>query len=210
MSFIKKYISSIITAAVVLIAVLGFYSPMYAYQEGLQIFMSGVDFFADTCSRPGGFSDYIGDFLVQFFMYPHWLAIILVALIVGIQLIAKSIIIKHTNSLLADALSVICAAGMMAAVAEFNIIFGGCVAILLALAAVKIADITQNTIILSVITPLVYWTTGGWCCIIYIIGVASLFTIKKAGTFTAINAAILLIVWLLTKKIMQDDSLIDT
>lgn len=194
----------------VLIAVLGFYSPMYAYQEGLQIFMSGVDFFADTCSRPGGFSDYIGDFLVQFFMYPHWLAIILVALIVGIQLIAKSIIIKHTNSLLADALSVICAAGMMAAVAEFNIIFGGCVAILLALAAVKIADITQNTIILSVITPLVYWTTGGWCCIIYIIGVASLFTIKKAGTFTAINSAILLIVWLLTKKIMQDDSLIDT
>ena len=58
-------------------------------------------------------SDYIGDFLVQFFMYPHWLAIILVALIVGIQLIAKCIIIKHTNSLLADALSVICAAGMM-------------------------------------------------------------------------------------------------
>ena len=194
----------------VLTAVLGFYSPMYAFQEGLQIFMSGGDFFADTCLRPGGLSDYIGDFLVQFFMYPHWLAIILVMLVVGTQLIAKSIIIKNTNDKLADVISVICAAGMLAAVAEFNIIFGGCVAVILALAAVKIAEKTQNTIILSVITPLVYWATGGWCCIIYIIGVASLFPIKKAGTFTAINTAILLIVWLFTKKIMQDDSLIDT
>lgn len=210
MLFIKKYISSIITAVVVLTAVLGFFSPMYAYQEGLSIFMSGGDFFADTCLRPGGMSDYIGVFLAQYFMYPHWLSIILVALVVGTQLIAKSIIIKNTNDKLADVLSVICAAGMLAAVAEFNIIFGGCVAVILALAAVRIADTTQSTIILSVITPIVYWATGGWCCIVYIIGVASLFPIKKAGTFAAINAAILLIVWLFTKKIMQDDSLIDT
>lgn len=137
MLFIKKYISSIITAVVVLTAVLGFFSPMYAYQEGLSIFMSGGDFFADTCLRPGGMSDYIGVFLAQYFMYPHWLSIILVALVVGTQLIAKSIIIKNTNDKLADVLSVICAAGMLAAVAEFNIIFGGCVAVILALAAVK-------------------------------------------------------------------------
>lgn len=195
---------------VVLIAVLGFYSPMYAYQEGLQIFMSDWGFFTDTCLRPGGMSDYIGCFLVQFFMYTHWLAIIITALVIGLQLIIKSILIKNTNAQFADVLSVICAAGMIAAVTEFNVLFGGCISILLAVSAVKVADLSKNMIVLSVLTPIVYWITGGFGCIIYIIGVAVSFDLKKAGVFAAINAAILLIVWLLTKKIMQDDSLFGT
>ena len=195
---------------VVLIAVLGFYSPMYAYQEGLQIFMSDWGFFTDTCLRPGGMSDYIGCFLVQFFMYPHWLAIIITALVIGLQLIIKSILIKNTNAQFADVLSVICASGMIAAVTEFNVLFGGCISILLAVSAVKVADLSKNMIVLSVLTPIVYWITGGFGCIIYIIGVAVSFDLKKAGVFAAINAAILLIVWLLTKKIMQDDSLFGT
>lgn len=210
MAFIKKYISSIILGAVVIIAILGFYSPMYAYQEGLQIFMSDWEFFADTCLRPGGLSDYIGCFLVQFFMYPHWLALIITALIVGIQLITKSIIAKNTNTQLADVLSVVSAAGVMIAVAEFNVLFGGCVAIILALSAVKITEIIKNAIALSILTPIVYFITGGWGCIIYIIGVASGYSVKKAGLFSLINVATLLLTFLVVKKIMQDDSLIDT
>ncbi|MBO7599422.1 MAG: hypothetical protein J6T70_20500 [Bacteroidales bacterium] len=210
MAFIKKYISSIILGAVVLIAILGFYSPMYAYQEGLQIFMTDGDFFADTCLRPGGMSDYIGCFLVQFFMYPHWLAIFVTALVIGLQLIIKSIIIKNTNAQFADVLSVICAAGMIAAVTEFNVLFGGCISILLAVSAVKVADLSKNMIVLSVLTPIVYWITGGFGCIIYIIGVASGYSLKNAGLFSVINIATLLLTFLVVKNIMQDDSLIDT
>lgn len=210
MSFIKKYISSIITAVVCLIVILGFFSPMYAYQEGLQIFMSDWEFFTTTCFRPGGLSDYIGCFWVQYFMYPHWLVIITTALIVGIQLITKSIFIKKQNTLFADVLSVICATVMLAAVTEFNVLFGGCVSIFLAVLAIKITALTKNTILLSILTPIVYWITGGFGCIIYIIGVASEFELKKSGVFAASNIAILLLVWLVTKRIMEDDSLFNT
>lgn len=210
MSFIKKYISSIITAIVCLIVTLGFFSPMYAYHEGLQIFMSDWEFFSDTCFRPGGLSDYIGCFFVQFFMYPHWLAIIITVLIVGTQLFTKNILIQKHNTLFADVLSVICATVMLAAVTEFNVVFGGCVSLFLAVLAIKVTDLSKNTILLSILTPIIYWITGGFGCIIYIIGVASVFELKKSGIFAASNLAILLLVWLLTKRIMEDDSLFDT
>ena len=71
MKNITRHISTIVLFLFVIVVVLGFYAPMYAYQEGLQIFMFNGEFFADTCLRPGGLSDYIGCFFVQFFMYSH-------------------------------------------------------------------------------------------------------------------------------------------
>ena len=184
-----------------------FYAPMYGYQEGMQIFMSGGDFFAATCLRPGGFSDYVGCFFVQFFMYPVWIAAIMVLAIVGVQIVAKSIFIKNSPAPWADFLSVSCALGLMLTVVNFNTMFGGVVAIVLALLSVKIGDLTKNIIILTLATPLVYWATGGFCCMIYIIGVALRHDFKKSLIVLGVNVLVLVFSCLITKNIMQDDSL---
>lgn len=211
MNFIKTNISTILTAVFVIIVVLMFYAPMYAYQEGLQIFMFNGEFFADTCLRPGGFSDYIGCFLVQFFMYPHWTTIILTLCVVGIQMITKSIFVCNgCDDRNSEILSIICAAGMAASTIEFSVMFGGCIAVLIAVAASKLLDIKCNKTIFCVATPIIYWIAGGWCCIIFIVALTVKSLKQKDFVFPAINIVLLLFSWLIIKHIMQDDSLYGT
>lgn len=188
-----------------------FFAPMYAYQEGLQIFMFNGEFFADTCLRPGGLSDYIGCFFVQFFMYPHLAALIIALLAVGIQLILKGVFVDNgCNAQTSDLLGVICALGLVAAVVNFNVMFGGCVAVLIAVAAVGLVNGPNNKILLGIITLLIYWVSGGWCCLIYIAALTVKSLSKKDFIFPLINIGLMVFCWLTTKKIMQDDSLYGT
>ena len=211
MKNITRHISTIVLFLFVIVVVLGFYAPMYAYQEGLQIFMFNGEFFADTCLRPGGLSDYIGCFFVQFFMYPYWTALIIALLAVGIQLILKGVFVDNgSNEQSADVLGVVCALGVVAAVLNFNVMFGGCVAVLIAVAAVGLISGKNNKILLGIITPLIYWLTGGWCCLIYIAALTVKSLSKKDFLFPAINIGVLAFCWLITKNIMQDDSLYGT
>ena len=211
MGFVKKNISSILLAAFVIVAVLAFYSPMYAYQEGLQIFMFNGDFFVDTCLRPGGLSDYVGCFFVQFFMYPHWTTLILTALVVGMHLMLKRVFIHNgCNEKASEMLGVMCALGMVAAVASFNVMFGGCVAVLIAVAAAKLAVVVENKFFFAVLTPVIYFVSGGWCCLIYIAALTVKSLPKKDFVSPAVNIVLLAFSWLIVKRIMQDDSLYGT
>ena len=210
MSFIKQNISAILMTVFIIVAVSIFYTPMYAYQEGLQIFMANSEFFADTCLHPGGFSDYIGNFLVQFFMYPAYLVGILVLIIVGTQLITKQIFKQYCKTSTADALAVVSGAAMMMAATEFNVMFGGCVAIFLAIAASAVTIKTDNKIVLCALTPVVYFITGGWCTLIYISAVAIKFTIRQGLITVGINLAILVFTSLIIKKITNTFSVFDT
>lgn len=54
------------------------------YQEQLQLFESTWDYFIDTVAVPGGFADYFGRFLTQFFYYAWMGAVITVALLLAI------------------------------------------------------------------------------------------------------------------------------
>ena len=210
MDFIKKNISTLLLAIVVIVLITMLYAPMYAYQEGLQIFMFNSEFFVDTCLHPGGLSDYIGSYLVQFFMYPHWTAMFVALLVVGVQLFLKSFFVSNGNSKsTADILSIVGAAGMMAAVFSFNVVFNGCVAVLIAVAAAKITDIIKNKVVLAILTPVIYWMSGGWCCLIYLAALMVKSLAKKDFLFPAINIGLLVFSWLITKNIMQSGSLYD-
>ena len=210
MDFIKRNISTLLLAIFVIVTTSMIYAPMFAYQEGMQIFMWGADFFADMCLRPGGLSDYVGCFWVQFFMYPAWIAVIFTLVVVGLKIIAKNIFQQQCSEPWADFLSVVCALGLMVAIVNLNTVFGGVVAVLLSVLAVRIKDLTQNIVILSVATPLVYWAAGGWCCILYILGIGLDKKINKSFIFLSVNALVLAFTVLITKKIMHDDSLLDT
>ena len=205
MKLIKENITTLLLAVFVIAIATIIYAPMYGYQEGMQIFMSGWDFFAEMSLRPGGLSDYAGCFLVQFFMYPAYIALILAAVVCGVQLSSKKIFLQQCPAPWADFLSVVCALGVVATLVYLNTVFGGVVAILLALLAAAVCLRTQNIILLTIATPVVYWIAGGWCCAIYVVAVT--INNRKPVITLAVNALALAFAVLITKKIMQDDSL---
>ncbi len=210
MKNITKYLCSILLTIFVIVIAMVFYAPMFAYQEGMSIFMTGWDFFAETCFRPGGFSDYLGCLLVQFFMYPIGLTVVLTVCIVGVQLMTKNIFIKHVDKNIADIMSVVCAMAMVVTTVNPNTVFGGIVAILLSIMSVMLFSRINNISIVTAVVPIVYWISGGWCCLIYIIGITTNFCRTKKYIFLSISSLLLILTWLLTKKLTQENSLIDT
>ena len=82
-----------ITAMTVLygIAVYVFFSLKYPYhlhfQEQYQLFESTGDYFRSVAAVPGGFADWLGRFLTQFFFYAPAGAAILAVLLCGVQVL---------------------------------------------------------------------------------------------------------------------------
>ncbi|MCQ2975194.1 MAG: DUF6057 family protein [Bacteroidales bacterium] len=215
MKFYKKYLSSILLSLTILITILFYYSPMFAFEEGLQIFMLTTDFFVDTCFQPGGFSNYLGYFITQFFMYNNYLTIFMILIFTGYQLIIKKIFEKIGCEKLSDCLSILCSISLFVSILDYNILIISSISVLIGTSAILLADVFKNEkntlIFISILTPIVYWLSGGIGCIIYIIG-TSLIIYQKFGfrnllkTIT-IETFLLVLTWLLTKNILQNDSL---
>lgn len=188
--------STVVLTVVLAVVIPVFYAPMFAYQEGLQIFMSSGEFFTDTCLRPGGLSDYIGNFFVQFFMYPHYLFLILALFLITVQLLVKQ--------LFNETVSVVCALAVIAVFTDFNTLFGAVVSVALSFAAVKVTDISKNVFLLCAFTLIIYWIAGGLGCLVFIAGVS----VRTDWKVMVSCALVLVFSFLLTKNIMQDDSLL--
>ena len=56
------------------------YPHALSYQEQYQLFLWTGDYLIDKCSIPGGFADWIGEFIVQFY-YVEWLGALLLAMV---------------------------------------------------------------------------------------------------------------------------------
>lgn len=204
----KNQYPTILTGLFVILSTLFIYNPMYAYQEGLQIFMLTSDYLKDTMLRPGGFSDYVGSFVLQFFMYPVPTVLILTAMICSLQMMLNKVFVKNgADNNQAKILSVIAAGVFYMPLTEVNIIFNGIFAIYLSVVLLRLSYLTENKIILSLLTIAVYWLTGGWGTVIYIVSTTIRFFDTKVWKLLTVNSLILVISSLLTKYIMQNDSL---
>ena len=58
------------------------YPHTLSYQEQYQLFLWTGDYFLERVSLPGGFADWLGEFIVQFY-YVEWLGALLLALLTG-------------------------------------------------------------------------------------------------------------------------------
>ena len=56
------------------------YPHALSYQEQYQLFLWTGDYFVQRVSVPGGFADWLGEFVVQFY-YVEWLGALLLALL---------------------------------------------------------------------------------------------------------------------------------
>ena len=86
----QTIISAVQSAAAFLLA-FAFFNFLYPYhvhyQEQMQLFRFGADYFRESTAVPGGLGDWIGGFLVQFFYHAPVGALILGILLVLIQLL---------------------------------------------------------------------------------------------------------------------------
>lgn len=83
MDITKKYrdiAASVLFGIVVFLFWYVFYPHALSYQEQYQLFLWSGDYFLDAIRVPGGFSDWLGDFVMQFYYVP-WIGALMLACI---------------------------------------------------------------------------------------------------------------------------------
>ena len=135
------------------------------YQEQFQLFLFTKPYFIETCSRPGGFSNYLGRFFVQFYLFAGSGALIISLALVGIQQLVYALGRRFKETSAGWFLSFIPALFYWYLLCDENSQFGGVMALLLVLSfSLVITFIRSNQwrrILLLAMIPIFYWTAGG-------------------------------------------------
>src|SRR5665648_93963 len=135
------------------------------YQEQYQLFLFTGDYFFGYMAKPGGFSDYIGNFFTQFFFY-SWVGAIIIALLLTLlqrvvwliskRLGAKSLFVPLTFIPSVLYWGILC---------DENYLFGGVVVMLIVAVFISIysliKSIPSRIFFVLISLPILYWFTGG-------------------------------------------------
>ena len=87
---IKKYNKYILSALFAVVAFLFWrigYACAFSYHEQFQMFLTTKNYFLERMSLPGGLADYVSEFLVQFYYFPLFGALIVATLLLGVQIL---------------------------------------------------------------------------------------------------------------------------
>lgn len=163
-------LSLLFALAVFLFWAVPYYSVM-SYQEQLQMFLWDVDYFWERVSLPGGLSDWLGEFLVQFYFAPLVGAAILAVLFLLMQrLTYRAMAWRNADGqpgakAFAFVLSFVPALLMWAYMGDENVMLGFVVACIFALAAMWGYTLLRAEWLRRWVYPLVmavvlYWTMG--------------------------------------------------
>lgn len=132
------------------------------YQEQMQMFRFGQDYFMESLAVPGGFGDWIGGFLVQFFYYAPAGAFILAVLLGLIQFLTWKNIEK--KSFAAYPLSLLPAVGMFLFLCDENALVTASVAVIASLTSayllMKISKAGLRNLITILGMPVMYFLFG--------------------------------------------------
>ena len=142
------------------------YPHALSYQEQYQLFLWTGDYLIEKCSIPGGFADWIGEFIVQFY-YIEWLGALLLAMVfVTLQLLTAKLLPKAWW-----ALSLIPVILLLWLMGDINVMLSLPIAVILSLALAcwrikknLIPELRSPTRCLSwidlLILPVAYWLVG--------------------------------------------------
>jgi len=135
------------------------------YQEQFQLFLFTKSYFIETCSRPGGFSNYLGRFFVQFYLYAGSGALIVSLMLVGMQQLVYLIGRRFKKTSAGWFLSFFPALFYWYLLCDENSQHGGVIALLLVLFFSLIITFIQSNqwrrILLLAMIPILYWLAGG-------------------------------------------------
>lgn len=132
------------------------YPHALSYQEQYQLFLWTGDYFWERVSLPGGFADWLGEFIVQFY-YVEWLGALLLALLfVVLQRLTARLLPKGTWCLL----SMVPVGLLLWLMGDINVLLSLPVAIVLALALACIRLPKRLFWLDVLIVPMAYWLIG--------------------------------------------------
>ena len=132
------------------------YPHALSYQEQYQLFLWTGDYFIEKVSLPGGFADWLGEFIVQFY-YVEWLGALLLALLfVALQRLSARLLPKGAWCLL----SLLPVALLLWLMGDINVLLSLPVAIVLALTLACIRLSKRLSWIDILILPIAYWLIG--------------------------------------------------
>jgi hypothetical protein len=168
MNKITKYIERILPYLFGLI-VFAFFSFSYKYhlhyQEQLQMFLFTSDYFFNLTSCPGGFADYLGTFLTQFYYFP-WLGGLIIAFsLVSLQQQIYYLTYKLAQNPLFYPLTFIPSVLFWALLCDENFLLTALLAVIITLGFVQIYTLLKQPlpriIAFLIILASLYWTVGG-------------------------------------------------
>lgn len=165
MGQVEKYIKPAL-AAIIFAAVTLFFGVLYPYhiyhQEQFQLFEWTAGYFLTVSSVPGGFADWTGRFLTQFYIFSWAGAAITGVLVTAIYLLVCRI--ARGKSLISRILMIVPAAAFSLFLTDERALAGALVAVILTLGAVctarAIGNVRTRTIFVVAATPLFYWLCG--------------------------------------------------
>lgn len=191
----QSIICSVQTAAVIL-ASFAFFNFIYPYhvhyQEQMQMFRFGSDYFRESVGVPGGFGDWTGGFLVQFFYHAPAGAFILAVLLGLIQMLTWKNMEK--GSFASYPLSILPAAAMFLFFCDENALVTASIAMIASLASVCLLMKIRKTAVRGIITillmPVMYMLFGSISILVpIIVGIRSIIRKENISTILALYCA---------------------
>lgn len=181
-----------ITVILLVFAFFNFIYPYHVhYQEQMQLFRFGADYFRDSVAVPGGFGDWLGGFLVQFFYYAPVGAMILAALLGLIQLLTWKNMEK--GSFASYPLSFLPAMAMFLFFCDENGLVTAAIALAASLAAafmlMKVRRTGLRSIVTVVLMPVMYMLFGSISVLVPVIVALNSFIRKESRKTILISCA---------------------
>lgn len=161
----QTIICSAQSGAVILLA-FAFFNFIYPYhvhhQEQMQMFRFGADYFRESVMVPGGFGDWVGGFLVQFFYHAPAGALILAVLLALIQILTWKNMEK--GSFAAYPLSFLPAVTMFLFFCDENALVTASIAVIASLASafglMKVRSTGLRSLVTIMLMPVMYMLFG--------------------------------------------------
>ena len=175
------------------------YPHALSYQEQYQLFLWTGDYFLERVSLPGGFADWLGEFIVQFY-YVEWLGALLLALFfVALQRLTVRLLPQGAWCLL----SLVPVMLVWWLMGDINVLLSLLVAIVLALALANVRLSKPLSWMDVLILPIAYWLIGPAVWIYVLVRVVQLGWkhLWSAGWLVAVQ--LMVYAWLLPQWPLQ-------
>lgn len=160
-----EHLLSLIFGASVFVFFALYYPFHLHYQEQYQLFLFTKRYFFEYLSKPGGISNYLGNFFTQFYFYSTIGALFIALFLTLLQQLFLKSIKRFGDSAIFWPLSFIPSALYFSLLCNENILLGGLIAIII-ITAFNLIYINIKTTRIRIITllislPILYWVAGG-------------------------------------------------
>ncbi|MGD9928407.1 MAG: DUF6057 family protein [Mangrovibacterium sp.] len=177
-----------------------FFSLGYAYhlnyQEQFQLFLFTTDYLTQYLGYPGGISDYLGNFITQFYFYSFIGAILLAVMLSLLQRTVWSVAQKLGAASYWIPLSFIPSVLYWSLLCDESYLAGGLVALMLVSASIRlflsISKLSFRLMLAVFSIPALYWLAGGAVMLLPVFAITRELTIKelKPATFALFSIGI--------------------